>query len=674
MTKLQTLLSHLQRPGASQLLLTAGRPPRVLVGSTLEPVGSEPLDSDAIIQLLFAAGGSRHVDALGAKPIQWRVRIEGIGSVAVSAVQRGDEVEAQFVPPPREAASVPPKAKLPAERPPSGKWKARVSERPVRASERPGRVSERPARKGKESLRPPPSVTKPALRRVDTPRRRERITPHPASRARSEADIPQTDAPKGHVAAAPDAETARVRTPAPTPPVDEATARNKTPSRAPKLADGSEGRPRRRSGAPKAMDVEASTPPRKPDEAPAQASRVRPPIGRRFLHLLAAAKEAQASDLHVIAERPPLFRVSGELVARGASVQASEVESMVDAVVPTRLAALLAEIGSCDFALDLPEHGRFRANVSRQKTGLKICLRLIPPEVPTLGSLGIPGEIAAVTRHHQGLVVVTGPTGHGKTTTLAAIVGILNTETTHHVITVEDPIEFVHPRARAMMSQREVGAHTRSFQAALKASLREDPDVIVVGELRDTETVRMALSASETGHLVLGTMNTPSAARAIERLIDLFPPADQPQVRTTLASGLRMIIGQRLLPAEGKTGMVAAVELLPGSLALSNLIRENKTFQIPSLQQRGKGLGIVRLNDSLAELVIAKKISTASALAVTDSPEELDTLVHTASRSKQLGQPVPSGPFARPVAPAAAEPSPRGLLERAGALFGKKGS
>ncbi|MDP9000626.1 MAG: Flp pilus assembly complex ATPase component TadA, partial [Myxococcota bacterium] len=198
---------------------------------------------------------------------------------------------------------------------------------------------------------------------------------------------------------------------------------------------------------------------------------------------------------------------------------------------------------------------------------------------------------------------------------------------THHIITVEDPVEYIHARKKAMISQREVGTHTRSFQAALKASLREDPDVIVVGELRDTETVRMALAASETGHLVVGTMNTPSAAKTIDRLIDLFPPADQPQVRMTLAGGLHLIVSQRLVAAAEGGAMVAAVELLPGSIALWSLIRDNKTYQIPSLQQRGKGFGIVRLDDSLADLVRAGRVTRTVALAIAENPDELDAVL-----------------------------------------------
>jgi twitching motility protein PilT len=367
--------------------------------------------------------------------------------------------------------------------------------------------------------------------------------------------------------------------------------------------------------------------------------------------LLGAARNAGASDLHVVAGRPMLLRVRGELLPQGAPIAEDAVERMVSALVPERLAPVLAEQGSCDFAVERGPRGRFRVNVARQRTGLKACFRLIPPEVPTLASLGLPPEIEKATHHHQGLVVVTGPTGHGKTSTLAAIVDIINRETTHHVITVEDPVEFLHPRKKAMITQREVGSHTRSFASALKASLREDPDVIVVGELRDTETVRMALAASETGHLVLGTMNTPSAAKTIDRLVDLFPPADQQQVRMTLAGGLHLVVSQRLLPAADGQGMVAAVELLPGSIALWSLIRDGKTFQIPSLQQRGKGFGILRLDESLYDLVKAGRVTREAAVQVAEFPDELEAIF--------------AGKRPPPGAIAAAAP---------GQLFGKRGA
>ncbi len=319
--------------------------------------------------------------------------------------------------------------------------------------------------------------------------------------------------------------------------------------------------------------------------------------------------------------------MAGELRPNGPVIAPDQVESMIVPRVPPRLAKILAEQGSCDFALADRTHGRFRVNVSRQQTGYKACFRLISKDLPTVESLRLPEGIAAAAQHHQGLIVFTGPTGHGKTTTMNAVVDLINRTSSHHIITVEDPVEHLHPKKAALMSQREVGTHTRSFAAALKGSLREDPDVIVVGELRDVETVRMAVAASETGHLVLGTMNTPSAARTIDRLIDLFPTGDQPQVRLTLAAGLRLIVSQRLVPGRDGKSMHAAFEVLPGSVPLSALIRDNKTFQIPSLQQRGKAHGIVRLDDSLAKLVVEDRVTLEAAKAVAEAPAELDATI-----------------------------------------------
>jgi twitching motility protein PilT len=360
----------------------------------------------------------------------------------------------------------------------------------------------------------------------------------------------------------------------------------------------------------------------------------------RLETLLGEARTRGASDLHVVATRPALYRVGGELVASGPPIEPRDLEAMVMPSVPPRLLVDLEKDGSCDFAIEHFAHGRFRANVSRQRTGLKASLRLIGAAVPTLESLGLPDAIGTATHHHQGLIVVTGPTGHGKTSTLAAIVNLLNTETTHHIITVEDPIEYVHPRKKALISQREVGSNTRSFASALKASLREDPDVIVVGELRDTETVRMALSASETGHLVIATMNTPSASKTIDRLIDLFPPGDQPQVRMALAGGLRLIVSQRLVKSVDPSKVVVAAELLPGNIALWNLIRDAKTYQIPSLQQRGKSMGIIRLDDSLGDLVRGGKVSLEEARIYAESPDEL-TFAVTGRRPQGAGQKAP---------------------------------
>ncbi|HEY8075502.1 MAG TPA: ATPase, T2SS/T4P/T4SS family, partial [Labilithrix sp.] len=304
---------------------------------------------------------------------------------------------------------------------------------------------------------------------------------------------------------------------------------------------------------------------------------------------LGMAVAARATDMHVIAGRPMLLRVATDLLPRTQAVPAEVVERIVRECVPARLRETLEADGSCEFAIDHPQHGRFRTNVSRQRSGWKLSMRCIPREVPTLASLGLPSAIAAATTHQQGLVLVTGPAGNGKTSTLAAVVDQLNAETAHHILTIEDPVEYVHPRKRALMSHREVGASARTYPHALRAAVREDPDVIVVGELRDAESARLAIRASETGHLVLATMNTPSAAKTIDRLIELFPASEQQEIRFAIAGALRMLIGQRLVPSADRTRLFVAAELLPSSIALYTLIRDGRTYQIPSLQQRGRG-------------------------------------------------------------------------------------
>jgi twitching motility protein PilT len=361
--------------------------------------------------------------------------------------------------------------------------------------------------------------------------------------------------------------------------------------------------------------------------------------------LVEEARQRKATDLHLAAHRPVLIRTLGELLPLDPAPRApAEVEAMVLPLLGPLRRRQLAERGYVDLAVDVPGGGRLRTNVSRQQGGLKAAFRLAVAAPMTLVELGLPAAVAKVTEYHQGLVVIAGPSGHGKTTTLAALVDVLNRSEPIHILTIEDPVEIVHPRYAAVVSQREVGRHTRSFAAALKASLREDPDAIVIGELRDRETVEIALTAAETGHLVLATMSTPSAAKTIDRLVDMFPPDDQPQVRASLGAALKAIVAQRLLPDARGTGMVAAVELLVGVLALANLIRDNKLFQLPNLMQRGRAFGMLRLDDSLAELVRAGKLTEDVALRHADNKKELLATLHP---------PVPS-----------AEPAKRGLFGR----------
>lgn len=621
-----------------------------VVGGEPFPFGNEDLTEDGLMSALFALGGSRYLDTLATKPAQWTARAEPVGTVSISAKRIGPDVEvklsllraakrtddeAAVSSTPRDIPTVPKSAVAPP--PPTRAVIPRdVGSEPKVSSRSDPRSSERT-----------PVAQDPVPKKRDP--RFESDSPPPRPAPIAEPKREPSPEPKSAIA------TPKRELP-PEPRID--------PKPAPKPSDREVAKPveSRIEGRTVESKSESKSEPRvfeaaksEPRFEPRQEATLRsvggPPRPPELERLLRAAVDCRASDLHLVAGRPPLFRVAFDLAPKGDPVAESLLETMVLAIVPARLRLALETDGSADFALDDPSSGRFRVNVSRQRTGYKVSLRVVSREVPTVASLGLPSAIAAATHHHQGLVVVTGPTGHGKTTTLAALVDILNAERAHHVITVEDPIEYVHPRKKAIMSQREVGTDTQSFVSALKGSLREDPDVIVVGELRDVETVRMAVAASETGHLVLGTMNTPNAAKAIERLIDLFPPGDQPQIRMTLAGGLRMVIGQRLVPSVDKKSLHAAVELLPGSTSLWALIRDNRTFQIPSLQQRGKGLGITRLDESLADLVRAGKITLDVAKSVAEAPLELEAM---------LG----------PKPDAEAQKKNEGFL---GGLFGKKG-
>jgi twitching motility protein PilT len=340
------------------------------------------------------------------------------------------------------------------------------------------------------------------------------------------------------------------------------------------------------------------------------------PLGRTpvasgaFADLVAAARKRGASDLHVSANRVTSIRVGADLVALSSTEPLSppEAEALLRPLLDHDMRQTLAKVGYVDFALEAPGGGRLRANICRQQQGLKGTFRLALPAPLPLDKLGLPPELAKVVSHHQGLVVIAGPSGHGKTTTLAALVDLVNSTKPHHILTIEDPVELVHPRKMAVISQREVGRHTESFARGLKASLREDPDVIVIGELRDRESVEIALTAAETGHLVLATMSTPSAAKTIDRLIDMFPPEEHNQVRASVAGALRAIVAQRLLPRKGGGGVVPAVELVTGVLPLAVMIREDKMYQLPNLMQRGRALGMIRLEESIAELMRAGKI------------------------------------------------------------------
>jgi twitching motility protein PilT len=358
-----------------------------------------------------------------------------------------------------------------------------------------------------------------------------------------------------------------------------------------------------------------------PGRAPVKAV---PGDRRRLDALLARAVERRASDLHVHSGAPVKLRVNGELLDDSQQpLPAPEAEAVLLGGLDVEQRDLFEQHGELDFAYTIPGVGRFRANVYRQHRGMNGIFRVIPPAPPTLQDLGLPPNLARVVNFHQGMVLLTGPAGCGKSSTLAALVDILNTERRDHILTIEDPIEHLHASKRCVVNQRQVSRHTESFARALRAALREDPDIIVIGELRDRETISLALTAAETGHLVLGTLHTNSAIRTVNRILGVFPPNQQSQIRTMISESLKAIVSQRLIRTTDGKRRVPALEILMCNKAVGNLIREGKTFQIVSILQTGAPLGMALMESSLAALVKAGTISRDEALKLCDDPKRL---------------------------------------------------
>jgi twitching motility protein PilT len=319
--------------------------------------------------------------------------------------------------------------------------------------------------------------------------------------------------------------------------------------------------------------------------------------------LLRTMVERKASDLHLRCGEPPIVRLHGEMTRLdGALLDPSTLESMIRSVMPERNRREYIGSNDTDYAYELAGVARFRANALKDRNGPAAVFRQIPATVVTVEQMGISAEVQKLCQLNKGLVLVTGPTGSGKSTTLCSLVDLVNRTRSDHVLTIEDPIEFVHPNKKCIITQRQVGVHTDSFKSALRAALREDPDIILVGELRDLETVAIAIETAETGHLVFGTLHTTTAASTIDRIIDQFPADRQAQIRVMLAESLKGVISQTLCKKIGG-GRVAAREVLLSIPAVTNLIREGKTFQIPTVMQTSKRLGMVTLNDALLELV-----------------------------------------------------------------------
>ncbi len=359
--------------------------------------------------------------------------------------------------------------------------------------------------------------------------------------------------------------------------------------------------PQRPSAANQIPDVKAAT---------ADAGQARDAMEK----LLRILVEQGASDLHMRVGEPPILRKNGEMerIEGQGKLDPATTEALIQSILPERNRREFAETNDTDFAYEIADLARFRANVLRDRKGMAAVFRVIPSKIVTADQLGVSPEVQNLCYLTKGLVLVTGPTGSGKSTTLCALVDLVNRSRSDHVITIEDPIEFVHENKNCIITQRQVGVHTGSFKSALRAALREDPDIILVGELRDLETVAIAIETAETGHLVFGTLHTTTAASTIDRLIDQFPADRQEQVRTMLSESLKGVVSQVLCKKIGG-GRVAAREILLVTPAISNLIREGKTFQIPSIIQTSKRLGMITMNDTLLDLVEKKLVEPKEA-------------------------------------------------------------
>ncbi|MDR1041605.1 MAG: type IV pilus twitching motility protein PilT [Deltaproteobacteria bacterium] len=324
----------------------------------------------------------------------------------------------------------------------------------------------------------------------------------------------------------------------------------------------------------------------------------------KFMH------DVGASDLHLCSGNQPLLRLKGRIEKIKYKVlESAELKKMLYEIAPEEKVKIFEETGDVDFGYEIPNIARYRANFFNQKWGVAAVFREIPTKIPTVEQLGLPVVIGRLASLPKGLVLVTGPTGSGKSTTLATIIDHANRTRSDHILTIEDPIEFVHHSIRCIVNHREVYTHTRSFTTALRGALREDPDIIMVGEMRDLETISLALEAANTGHLVMGTLHTTSAASTIDRIIDIYPANEQPQIRASLADALRAVVAQSLFRRVDQSGRVAALEILLATPAVRNLIREGKIHQIATTIQTGRKFGMQSMDDAILDHLLAGRIS-----------------------------------------------------------------
>ncbi|MCB0220705.1 MAG: PilT/PilU family type 4a pilus ATPase [Chrysiogenetes bacterium] len=353
--------------------------------------------------------------------------------------------------------------------------------------------------------------------------------------------------------------------------------------------------------------------------------------------LLQRAVQIGASDVQVATGSPPIVRRFQQLTRFKANpLTAAQTQHLLYEILTAEQRAIFEKDWELDFAYEIDGLARFRVNAFMQRYGPQICFRVIRQPIPTFEQLGIPELMKKVCDNHQGLILVTGGSGAGKSTTLASMVDFINTHKAHHILTCEDPIEYIHPIKKGAVNQRQLSTHTKSYKNALKAALREDPDVIMVGELRDLETISLAISASETGHLVIGSMNTSSAHKTVDKIIDSYPPEQQNQIKSMLGESLKAVFTQRLLPRADGQGLVMAYELLLGNLQLANLIKDGKTFQIPNIMQMGKTQGMRTMDDSLMHFVQGGYISGDVALRNAANPKTFAQFAQSKAAQQQV--------------------------------------
>lgn len=348
----------------------------------------------------------------------------------------------------------------------------------------------------------------------------------------------------------------------------------------------------------------------------------------RIESILTDASRRGASDIHLSPGSPMMYRIDGELVPITEKIiHPTEVKEIVLPMLQPHQKAELQEKGELDFAYSLPGFSRIRVNVYRQRGTYAMALRVLSIKIPTPESLGIPRSVIELTNRKKGLVLVTGATGSGKSTTLASLISVIAKNYAKNIITLEDPVEYLHKHSRSIVNQREVGQDTLSYANALRAALRQDPDVILVGEMRDLETISIAITAAETGHLVFSTLHTNNAASTIDRMVDVFPPYQQQQIRVQLAGVLEAVVSQQLFPMLDMNGRVAAFEVMLVNSAIRNLIRENKTFQIPSIIQTNKKSGMQTMDDAIYDLYMSQAISRDTAINYAQDPHVMATRI-----------------------------------------------